>query len=144
MSDQILSLSLVDSFDKVEKWPIIPSAVPERPLTEEEQADVRAHIDLGIAVIRELLGEVDPEHLKSRSEKSDYYVSDRYSAYKLLTHVLLVGAKTLEQVRNLVAGFIVNCINDIRDEKVRASVIAKLPEKVRTKFKPVRTYEQSR
>ena len=144
MSDQILSLSLVDRFDKVGKWPMIPSVVPERPLAEEEQADVQAHIELGIAIIRELLGEVDAEHLKSHSEKSDYYVSDRYSAYKLLTHVLLVGAKTPEQVRNLIAGFIVNCINDIKDKTARDLVIAKLPEDVRTKFKPVRPYEERR
>jgi hypothetical protein len=142
VSGQALLPSTADCFDKVEKWPIIPSVVPERPLTEEEQADVRAHIDLGIAIIKELLGEVDAKHLGMSGAKSDYYASDEYSAYKLLTHVLLVGAKTPGQVRNLVAGFIVNCINDIRDEKVRDLVIVKLPEEVRTKFRPLRPYER--
>ncbi|MEK7547360.1 MAG: hypothetical protein AAB540_00545, partial [Patescibacteria group bacterium] len=150
MSDQILSLSLVDSFDRVGKWPIIPSVVPEKPITPEEQAEVQAHIELGIAIIRELLGDADPKCIRFCGKRRDHYVNEECHSYNFLMRVLLSGARTVEQVRDLVAGYVIHCIeNNICDLKeegraFRDSVIAKLPEEVRTKFRPSRSYGETR
>ena len=136
MSDQILSINLVEKFEQADKWPTIPSEVPERPLAEEEQVEVEAHIELGKAVIRELVGDVDTKHTHRPYANRDYYATREYAAYEFLEDVLLRGARTPEQVQNMVAGYIYRCIDGIRDEKVRSGLIEKLPEELRLKFEP--------
>jgi hypothetical protein len=113
MEGDSLSIFTASRFDRVRQWPIVPSNVPERPLEPGEQSEIAATIAGGIALIKEIVGQVDTKH-RCCAATPDYYASESNEIYKFLT-ILLRGARTVEQVKDLIAGFVFYTIDELDD-----------------------------
>ncbi|KKQ71463.1 MAG: hypothetical protein UT33_C0009G0054 [Candidatus Peregrinibacteria bacterium GW2011_GWC2_39_14] len=117
MDKKLLPLQLVERFDHCKMWPMVPVTTPEKAPTLDERAEIDEYIKLGKVVIKEILGDVDTSHTHIGGATRDYYCCEEgHEEYRLLM-TLLKGAKSVEQVQDLVAGYIFQTINELRDAR---------------------------
>lgn len=97
----------------IESWPFIPHRVRETPLAPEERKETQR---IQAETLQEVTDTLD-RYSRTHREDYRYFGTLCYSPYDFLINTLLPSAQTVEQVQNLIRGYLHYCSSLIEEKE---------------------------
>ena len=105
--------------DKIDNWPIMGSVVPEEELGFVEKWRLEDAVELAISLVRQRIAEL---HIRD-----PLYVDEEEGVqFRFLIETMLKHSRTVEQIENMVNGYIAFCVRECGQSEFRSSALSEM------------------